>query len=41
MRVRESQWIGPYGEAEPNEGYKDQPGARVRGESGSSMRKLF
>jgi len=23
-------WIGPYGEAEPNEGYKDQPGAGVR-----------
>ena len=31
MRVRESLWIGPYGEAEPNEGYKDQPGAGVRG----------
>ena len=30
IRVRESQWIGPYGEAEPNEGYKDQPGAGVR-----------
>jgi hypothetical protein len=27
---RESQWIGPYGEAEPKEGYKDQLGAGVR-----------